>query len=264
MYKTSRIFPNQRVEPSIGHPRADSRGARVEISQLDKAYGTRSVLTDLDLTIEPGQFVAIIGRSGCGKTTLLRLLAGLEAVTAGHLTIDGSQAGTQRSGTRIMFQDARLLPWRTVAQNVAIGLKGTPADIQSRVQEVLHQVGLDGRGEDWPKCLSGGQKQRVALARALLHRPRLLLLDEPLGALDALTRLETQRLIEKIWKDHGFTTILVTHDVAEAVVLADRIILLDEGRITMDEAIQIPRSRSQGDPDFARTERLILNQLMSC
>jgi len=241
-----------------------SRGANLDIKQLKKAFGSRVVLSDFDLTIEPGQFVAVIGRSGCGKTTLLRLLAGLELPTSGSVRIDGFDAGTQRSQTRIMFQDARLLPWRTVSQNVAIGLKGSKTEVQEKVNEALMQVGLEGRGDDWPKCLSGGQKQRVALARALLHRPSLLLLDEPLGALDALTRLETQRLIERIWSAHDFTTLLVTHDVSEAIVLADRIILLEEGRVLMDEKVSLPRPRNQGDPQFASLERDVLSHLMGC
>ena len=264
MFKYSRFIP--KYSPSESEPLGLGafRGATLDIKELKKAFGTRVVLRDFDLTIEPGQFVAIIGRSGCGKTTLLRLLAGLEVPTSGTVKIDGLEAGAQQSKTRIMFQDARLLPWRTVSQNVAIGLKGSKPELQEKVRQVLRQVGLEGRGDDWPKCLSGGQKQRVALARALLHRPSLLLLDEPLGALDALTRLETQRLIEEIWSDHDFTTLLVTHDVSEAIVLADRIILLDEGKVLMDEKVTLPRPRNQGDPQFASLERDVLGHLMSC
>jgi sulfonate transport system ATP-binding protein len=154
-----------------------------------------------------------------------------------------------------MYQEARLLPWRTVIQNVALGLPGSRAQVRARAEEALAQVGLADRADEWPSRLSGGQRQRVALARALIHRPRLLLLDEPLGALDALTRIEMQRLIEQIWRQHAFTAVLVTHDVAEAVALADRILLIEEGRITFDEVVDLPRPREHGEARFAALER---------
>ncbi len=234
-------------------------GVRLEVHQVDKKYGDRAVLSHTDITIEPGEFVAIVGRSGCGKSTLLRLVAGLEPATRGTLRIDGEAIDGLRDDTRVMFQDSRLLPWRRVFDNVALGL---PAEQRPRANEVLAQVGLGDRGGDWPAKLSGGQRQRVSLARALVHNPRLLLLDEPLGALDALTRIEMHLLIEGLWKKNGFTALLVTHDVQEAVALADRVILIEDGRIALDERIELPRPRRHGDLRFGALENKILNRVL--
>ena len=176
-------------------------GAAVDACGLSKRYGARDVLIDVDLRIRPGEFVAIVGRSGCGKSTLLRLLAGLEPSDTGRIGLDGDERGSHQADIRIMFQEARLLPWKRVLDNVALGLEGP--DVQDRAREALSQVGLSDRAHDWPAVLSGGQRQRVALARALVHTPRLLLLDEPLGALDALTRIEMHGLIERLWQRHG-------------------------------------------------------------
>lgn len=239
------------------------QGLHIGVRGLIKRFGERQVLHGLDLDIAPGEFVAIVGRSGCGKSTLLRLLAGLDGSSAGTITLDGRPASVHKDDVRMMFQDARLLPWRTVAQNVAIGLEGAKAEIRERVLAVLGQVGLADRADEWPSRLSGGQRQRVALARALIHRPRLLLLDEPLGALDALTRIEMQRLIENIWKQHRFTALLVTHDVSEAVALGDRIVLVEDGRITLDEPVALARPREHGEADFARLESRVLKRLMT-
>lgn len=213
-------------------------GLRLELRDLGKRFGARAVLRDNHLLIEPGEFVAIVGRSGCGKSTLLRLVAGLERPSAGELLIDGRPVQDLREDTRIMFQDARLLPWKRVRDNVALGL---PRSGLKDAEAVLGQVGLGERAGDWPARLSGGQRQRVSLARALVHQPRLLLLDEPLGALDALTRIEMHELIEGLWKRHGFTALLVTHDVQEAVALADRVILIEDGAIALDERVPLPR-----------------------
>jgi len=233
-------------------------GVRLEARQLSKSFGTRQVLRGTHLTIEPGEFVAIVGRSGCGKSTLLRLVAGLDEATGGELRIAGVPAAGLHEDTRIMFQDARLLPWRRVWDNVVLGL---PAADRPRASEVLEQVGLADRAGEWPARLSGGQRQRVSLARALVHRPQLLLLDEPLGALDALTRIEMHRLIEGLWRRHGFTALLVTHDVQEAVALADRVILIEEGRIALDERVTLPRPRVH-DAEFAALERRILDRVL--
>jgi len=240
---------------------AQAAGLRIEVRKLVRRFGERQVLHSLDLDIAPGEFVAVVGRSGCGKSTLLRLLAGLDQPSAGAIWLGGRPADELRDDVRLMFQDARLLPWRTVLQNIAIGLTGRPQEIRARVLEALAQVGLADRADEWPARLSGGQRQRVALARALIHRPRLLLLDEPLGALDALTRIEMHRLIEGIWRQHRFTALLVTHDVAEAVALADRVLLVEDGRVTFDERVPLDRPRLHGDPAFARLEGRVLKRL---
>jgi len=238
-------------------------GLHVEVSDLVKRFGEREVLHRIDLTIPAGQFVTIVGRSGCGKSTLLRQLAGLDTISGGAIRLDGQEREARSDDVRIMYQDARLLPWRTVIQNVALGLPGSRAAIKARAEEALAQVGLADRADEWPGRLSGGQRQRVALARALIHRPRLLLLDEPLGALDALTRIEMHRLIEQIWRQHGFTAVLVTHDVSEAVALGDRILLIEEGRITLDQAVDLPRPREHGEVRFAALESRVLKRLMT-
>ncbi|GAA4427397.1 ATP-binding cassette domain-containing protein [Acidovorax lacteus] len=236
-----------------------SAGVALELRRLSKHYGPREVLRHNTLRIEPGEFVAIVGRSGCGKSTLLRLVAGLETPTGGELLADGQPTQGLHDDTRIMFQDARLLPWKRVIDNVALGL---PAARRADAEAVLSQVGLGDRLGDWPARLSGGQRQRVSLARALVHQPRLLLLDEPLGALDALTRIEMHALIEGLWKRRGFTALLVTHDVQEAVALADRVLLIEDGAIALDERIELPRPRSRGDAAFAAIEKRILDRVL--
>lgn len=235
------------------------RGVSLTLQGLTKHYGEREVLRQAELNIAPGQFVAIVGRSGCGKSTLLRLVAGLENASGGSIQVDNTALGGLSGDTRIMFQDARLLPWKRVIDNVALGL---PKDQRGAALDVLAQVGLADRANDWPARLSGGQRQRVSLARALVHNPRLLLLDEPLGALDALTRIEMHRLIEGLWRKSGFTALLVTHDVQEAVALADRVILIEDGRIALDETIALARPRSHGDAGFAAVEKRILDRVL--
>jgi sulfonate transport system ATP-binding protein len=230
------------------------------LNGVSKSYGNRLVLDRIDLQVEPGEFVAIVGRSGCGKSTLLRLVAGLETPDAGSLKLNGLPLAEHREDTRIMFQDARLLPWKRVAANIALGLR--TADAPARSRGALAQVGLSERAHDWPAVLSGGQRQRVALARALVHAPRLLLLDEPLGALDALTRIEMQALIEALWREQGFTALLVTHDVSEAVALADRVLLVENGRIALDERVRLPRPRSRGEPAYAALEDRVLRRVL--
>ncbi|SHF07878.1 sulfonate transport system ATP-binding protein [Kaistia soli DSM 19436] len=232
-------------------------GASVAISGLTKRFGETPVIGGIDLEIAPGSFVAVVGKSGCGKSTLLRLLLGLETPTSGRIDIpEGTTA-------RFVFQEPRLLPWATVVDNVTVGLgrSGTRSTRRPAAAKALADVGLDGRGDAWPSVLSGGQKQRVALARALVSRPRLLALDEPLGALDALTRISMQALVERVWRDQGFTALLVTHDVSEAIALADRVILIDGGRIALDLPVDLPRPRRRGTPAFAALEKRVLDAL---
>jgi sulfonate transport system ATP-binding protein len=233
-------------------------GISLNIQQVGKAFGNTRVLQEIRLEIHPGEFVAIVGRSGCGKSTLLRLIAGLDHPTEGDIFLDQQPVKGIHSEVRIMFQDARLLPWKKVIENVEIGLKSGP---RNKAEEALQLVGLSDRANEWPSVLSGGQRQRVALARALVGEPRLLLLDEPLGALDALTRIEMQQLIERLWMEQQFSAILVTHDVSEAVALADRVVLLEAGKVAMDMKISLsrPRIRDQG---FAHFERIILDRVM--
>lgn len=230
---------------SITKTTFSSAGSGIRLNQIGKSFGSLQVLKNIHLDVSPGEFISLVGRSGCGKSTLLRLLAGLESPSEGHLEIERSGTSSTDSDIRLMFQDDRLLPWKTVIENVGLGLSG---NWHASAKEALAEVGLRDKLTVWPAQLSGGQRQRVALARALIHRPNLLLLDEPLGALDALTRLEMQQLIERIWKEHGFTLVLVTHDVSEAVLLADRVIVLEDGQIGMDLPITLPRNRQIADP----------------
>jgi len=235
-----------------------TKGVSVSIHDLKKDYGDRKVLLGVDLEIKPGQFVAIVGRSGCGKSTLLRLVAGLEESTAGSLHLAHVYLPNNKD-TRIMFQEARLLPWKKVLNNVSIGLSSSSL---CRAKEVLAAVGLEDRSDEWPARLSGGQKQRVALARALVHKPKLLLLDEPLGALDALTRIEMHHLIESLWLNNGFTALLVTHDVSEAIALADRVILIEDGLISLDIKVDLPRPRLHSSSRFLEIEEDLLSHLL--
>jgi sulfonate transport system ATP-binding protein len=243
--------------------RVTTDGSSVSLRGIAKSFGVQQVLHDINLDIPAGQFVAIVGRSGCGKSTLLRLIAGLDKPTGGTIEIDGRASGW-RDTVRLMFQEPRLLPWQRVAANVEVGLSHRKAgeDRRRLAIETLIQVGLDDRAKEWPAVLSGGQKQRVALARALVSHPRILAFDEPLGALDALTRIEMQSLIEQVWQDKGFTAIVVTHDVTEAVTLADRVLLLDAGRVAMDVTVDLPRPRRHGDPEAAAIEGRILDRLL--
>jgi len=218
------------------------------LSHVDKWYGSNQVLTDVSFRIGRGEIVALIGRSGSGKSTVLRVLAGLSTDHTGERRVDVAPA--------LAFQEPRLFPWRDVRTNVAYGLTRTrvsKAEAQKRAEQALADVGLTDFATAWPLTLSGGQAQRVSLARALAAEPQLLLLDEPFGALDALTRLTMRRLLLDLWREHGFGVLLVTHDVDEAVALADRVLVLEAGRVVHTLDIDTPR-RSPGDPS-ADTER---------
>lgn len=209
------------------------------------------VLDRLDLDIEPGEFVALLGASGSGKTTLLRTLAGLDPAPPGTVEVPATAS--------VVFQQPLLLPWKTVWQNVALGQHG--ADTRARAEAALREVGLSHRLDAWPGTLSGGEAQRAALARALVREPALLLLDEPFAALDALTRLRMHDLIIDLWSRHRPATLLVTHDVDEAVALADRLLVLENGRIALDLPNPQPRPRDRAHPGFAGLRSRLLSQL---
>ncbi|MFI9509747.1 ABC transporter ATP-binding protein [Nocardia sp. NPDC052566] len=224
--------------------------------------GRLRVLTNVSLRIEAGEFVALLGPSGCGKSTLLRMLAGLDRPSRGALSVDGAPVIGPDPHRALMFQDPTLFPWRTVAQNVALGpqARGTLAADRDRVARALELVGLAEFHDAYPAQLSGGMAQRVALARALVNRPRLFLLDEPLGKLDALTRATLQTEIARLWQRDGFTAVLVTHDVDEALRLADRVVVFSPrpGKVLQDLRIDAPRPRDHDHPEYLRLRRAIL------
>ena len=226
--------------------------AGVRIRGLTRQFGANLVLDALDLDLEPGSFVALLGRSGSGKTTLLRTLAGLDPAPAG--------ADIQvPNPTTVVFQEPRLLPWKPVWENVALGLPG--ADTRRRAEAALAEVGLEHRVAAWPVTLSGGEAQRAALARALVRQPRLLLLDEPFAALDALTRMRMHTLVLDLWRTHAPTTLIVTHDVDEALLLADRVLVLEHGRIATDLRVDLLRPRDPTEPDFGPLRASLLRAL---
>jgi sulfonate transport system ATP-binding protein len=220
---------------------------------LTRGFEDRAVLRDVDLDIGPGEFVALLGRSGSGKSTLLRALAELDDGVAGsgELAVPAERA--------VVFQDSRLLPWARVLDNVVLGLDG--ADARERGRAALAEVGLAGRERAWPNELSGGEQQRVALARSLVREPALLLADEPFGALDALTRIRMHKLLRELYDRHRPAVLLVTHDVEEAVSLADRVLVLDDGRITVDRPIPLDRPRRAVDPDVVVHREYLLAAL---
>jgi sulfonate transport system ATP-binding protein len=250
--------------PDAGGLEARAAGVAVTIRRLRKSFGQNEVLRGIDLDIRAGEFVAVVGRSGCGKSTLLRLLLGLDQPSEGEFGFgDGAEQPARGGAIRIMFQEPRLLPWASVLANVEVGLGKERAvpDARERAIATLREVGLEERRDHWPSVLSGGQKQRVALARSLVSRPRVLAFDEPLGALDALTRISMQRLIEGVWIAQRFTAIMVTHDVVEAVTLADRVLLIEDGKIALDQRIDLARPRERGSPEVAALEGRILREL---
>ncbi|BCW35405.1 aliphatic sulfonates import ATP-binding protein SsuB 2 [Arthrobacter sp. StoSoilA2] len=198
----------------------------VSVRNLIRSFGPKGVLNGVDLDIAPGEFVALLGPSGCGKSTLLRALAGLDR------DVRGSGIVKVPDQVSVVFQDSRLLPWDTVLGNVTLGLRYDDADARGR--RALAEVGLAGREKAWPHELSGGEQQRVALARSLVREPRLLLADEPFGALDALTRLKMHALLKELVAAHRPAVLLVTHDVDEAITLADRVIVLQDGRVALE------------------------------
>ncbi|WP_084455313.1 ABC transporter ATP-binding protein [Novosphingobium rosa] len=233
-------FPDQTPVPAEPAPSV------VRLRQFHRRFAENIVIDGLDLDIAEGEFVALLGRSGSGKTTLLRTLAGLDPAPEQDVQVPSSRA--------VVFQDARLLPWKRVWRNVALGLKG--AERRERAEAALREVELGHRLEAWPLTLSGGEAQRVALARALVREPKLLLLDEPFSALDALTRLRMHQLVLDLWQRHKPAVLMVTHDVDEAIALADRVLVLDKGRIVAEERITTPRG-ARGDLAHGLRSRLL-------
>ncbi|WP_028707659.1 ABC transporter ATP-binding protein [Propionicicella superfundia] len=241
----------------------------VDIAHVTRVYGNGKdethALQDVSLQVAQGEFVSLIGPSGCGKTTLLRLIAGLDVPQGGTLHVAGEQISGPSHERGYVFQQGALFPWATVAQNIATGLKarGVYRQQQHRVPEYVELVGLDGFAEAYPHQLSGGMAQRVAIARALINEPRVLLLDEPMGALDSFTRVEVQDKLLDLWQRLGSTMILVTHDVDEAIYLSDRIVVMTPrpGRISEIIDVSLDRPRARDDDGFLRLRSRILDKL---
>jgi NitT/TauT family transport system ATP-binding protein len=249
--------------------KSNTTGASLSIRDVshhfDLASHRVSVLAHFSLEVVAGEFVAILGPSGCGKSTLLRLVAGLADPTAGSIEVNGVPVTGPDPARILMFQDPTLFPWRTVRQNVALGpeARGVLAQNQSRVDEALALVGLGNFAKALPHQLSGGMAQRVALARALVNDPQLLLLDEPLGKLDSLTRLKMQGELESLWRKAGFTALLVTHDVEEALLLASRVLVLSDqpARILAEVKVDRPYPRSRDDGRIIALRKELLEVL---
>ncbi|NDZ96943.1 ABC transporter ATP-binding protein [Streptomyces sp. SID6673] len=222
----------------------------VDVHGLGRRFDDTIVIDDLDLTIPAGQFVALLGASGCGKSTLLRILAGLDTQIDGDVVVASARA--------VAFQAPRLMPWKRVWRNIILGLKGARRD---QAMAALAEVGLTHRADVWPKVLSGGEAQRASLARALVREPDLLLLDEPFSALDALTRIKMHVLVDELWRKHGCAILLVTHDVDEALQLADRVVVMKDGQISHDATVDLERPRPLTHPDIIRQRTEILEIL---
>ncbi|UOB58916.1 ABC transporter ATP-binding protein [Burkholderia pyrrocinia] len=263
------------LEPSVSaSPAASStitapRGARIDIRRVSHAFdgpgGPLPVLDDVTLSVAAGEFVALLGPSGCGKSTLLRLVAGLDAARQGTIAQDGVPIERPDPSRIVVFQDPTLYPWRRVRANVALGLeaRGVARTAQHRVDDALERVGLQEFSNVFPHQLSGGMAQRVALARALVNDPRLLILDEPLGKLDSLTRLTMQAELTALWQRDGFSALLVTHDVEEALFLAQRVIVFGPrpARIVAELHVDLPYPRHRGDPRLAELRHDALRHL---
>jgi len=216
----------------------DERETALELDGVSRVFAGRAVLKDVSLNVRRGQFVSMLGASGAGKTTLLRILAGLDQADSGRVRVAGARS--------VVFQEPRLVPAKRVWENVVIGHDRLSAAKPSALA-ALDEVGLATHADGWPKTLSGGEAQRVALARALVREPKLLLLDEPFAALDALTRIRMYELVARLWRAHTPAVVLVTHDIDEAILLSDRIVVLSQGEISADVVVDFPRPRSRSD-----------------
>ncbi|SPP93848.1 ABC transporter ATP-binding protein [Bradyrhizobium vignae] len=251
---------------AVTHPAA---GAALDIEQVSHAFDIDGielpVLSDVSISVEPGEFVALLGPSGCGKSTLLRLVAGLDKPKAGRLREDEERIKHPHPSRVVVFQDPTLFPWRSVWDNVALGLEAQSIlkSQRQRVDDALDLVGLSSFRNAYPHQLSGGMAQRVALARALVNDPKILILDEPLGKLDSLTRITMQAELVSLWQRKAFTTLLVTHDAEEALVLANRVIVFSErpAHVKADIRVDRPYPRHRGDPYLADLRRQILGLL---
>ena len=240
--------------------------AKIAIANLRQSYGALTVIDAFNLTVADGQFVAIVGPSGCGKSTLLRMISGLAKPTAGKITIDNLDVTAPNPKHNLVFQEHALYPWRTVFDNVALGLeiqKQDAAAIHARVEPLLRLVGLEKFAAYYPHQLSGGMRQRTALIRVLAVDPDVMLLDEPFGALDAMTRLVLQEELLRLWEHSGKTVVLVTHDVEEALFLADRVVVMSAlpGRIREIIEVPGPQPRDRGSAALAQLKRHILEIL---
>ncbi|PRB80027.1 ABC transporter ATP-binding protein [Pseudomonas sp. MYb185] len=246
-----------------------ANAATLDIKSLSKQYAVKDkvlpVLEDVSLTITPGEFVSIVGSSGCGKSTLLRLIVGLEEDYQGHILLNGARISGTSLQRGIVFQEHRLFPWLTVEKNIGLGLLNSDipaAEKKTLIQQHIDLVGLGGFEKAYPYQLSGGMSQRVAIARALVNRPEILLLDEPFGALDALTRSHLQQELLDIWQKEGITMILVTHDVEEAVYLGDRVVIMEPrpGRIRKIVDIDLPHPRDRNSFAFSQLRENVLRE----
>jgi NitT/TauT family transport system ATP-binding protein len=244
-------------------------GARIDVQGVSHWFGSRAnplqVLDHVNLTVHPGEFVALLGPSGCGKSTLLRLIAGLESPTRGRILQDDEAIAAPDPSRVVVFQDPTLYPWRRVWDNVALGLqaRGALKAERDRVDDALGRVGLNGFQHAFPHELSGGMEQRVALARALVNDPQLLVLDEPLGKLDSLTRLAMQGELAELWQRARFSTLLVTHDVEEALFLYHRVLIFSPrpARIAAELTVDLPYPRHRGDPRLSALRHEALGHL---
>ena len=242
-----------------------SQNTILEIKNVSKVFHTKDkdveAIRNVSFNVKEGEFISIIGASGCGKTTLLRLIAGLEKNYGGNILLDGKKVEKAGLDRGVIFQEHRLLPWLTVEENLTIGLDGTKKELQDLAREYLKKVDLENFEKVYPSQLSGGMAQRVSIARALMRRPRILLLDEPLGALDALTRMNMQAEIDRIREEEKTTMIMVTHDIDEAIFLGDKVVVMKPRPAEVDQiiSIKIPRPRLRNSEDFAFYRNTITN-----